>query len=66
MKRFTLQPLTYLVLLLVLSGCGTLQQRGALPDPLSALLAQTGIPSTSVALDIRSVDGERLDRKSVV
>ncbi|MEK0427609.1 MAG: D-alanyl-D-alanine carboxypeptidase/D-alanyl-D-alanine-endopeptidase [Pseudomonadota bacterium] len=60
MKRFTLQPLTYLVLLLVLSGCGTLQQRGALPDPLSALLAQTGIPSTSVALDIRSVDGERL------
>ena len=30
------------------------------PDPLSALLAQTGIPSTSVALDIRSVDGERL------
>ena len=60
MKRLNLQPLTCLVLLLALSGCGTLQKREVLPDPLSVSLAQTGIPSTSVALDIRSVDGERL------
>ena len=60
MKRFDLRTLTSLVMLLALSGCGTLQPKGALPDPLLASLAQIGIPASSVALDIRSVSGERL------
>ncbi len=60
MTRLKLHPLVCLVLLLALGGCGTLQPRGRLPDPLSASLAQAGIPASSVALDIRSVDGERL------
>jgi len=60
MKRSNLLPLMCLLLLLALNGCGTLQQRSALPESLVASLAQTGIPASSVALDIRSVDGERL------
>ena len=60
MKRLYLQPLTCLLLLLVLAGCGALQKRETLPDPLSTSLAETGIPASSVALDIRTADGRRL------
>ncbi len=61
MKCFYTQLLSYSVLVLSLAGCGSLQKRDvALPAPLAASLAQAGIPSASVALDIRTVDGERL------
>ncbi len=61
MKRFTMRLLTCVLLMLLLAGCGTLQQRSkALPDPLLSTLARASIPADSVALDIRTVDGERL------
>lgn len=60
MTHFSTPLLTGLVLVLSLAGCGTLHQRESLPDPFASSLAQSGIPATSVALDIRTVDGQRL------
>ena len=47
-------------LLLMLAACGSLRKGAALPAPLADSLAQAGIPVTSVALELRSVEGERL------
>jgi len=49
------------LLCLMLAGCGTLRQQAVvLPQPLSSSLISAGIPESSVALDIRTVEGERL------
>lgn len=60
MTRILMQWLTCLVLVLSLTGCGSLHRREALPGPLTSSLAQAGIPASALALDIRTVDGERL------
>ena len=61
MKHSPTQLLAGLVLVLSLTGCGTLPKRGeGLPDPLAASLVQVSLPASSVALDIRTVDGQRL------
>lgn len=61
MKRIFTQLLASLLLVLSLTGCGSLhRQREVLPDPLASSLAHAGIPATSVALDIRTVSGEMI------
>lgn len=53
-----------LCLLLMLAACGTLPksalQKGELPAPLAASLTQAGIPASSLALEVRSVEGGSL------
>ncbi len=63
MTRLLTPMLTRCLLMLALStaGCSALQHRGdVLPAPMILALTHAGVPATSVALDVRTVDGKRL------
>ncbi len=49
-----------LALASLLTACTTLPYGSGLPAPLATSLAQTGIPASAVALDIRTVEGRSL------
>ena len=49
-----------LLIVMLLSACTTLPHGSGLPAPFARSLAQAGIPLTSVALDIRMVEGKVL------